>query len=203
MNRLLWFYYVLQSTYSDLNIECTLYQNIVGKEDGFISLQIQGCCKVGFKCTETIYARPPVKQECSLVCCSMTHSCPYVLWLEGISYFQDAFVWFYQRLNSGNSLPGPSGYCEEISKKHIWFSTTKSPLKKSRLRVSKLYREVQPLNLKYGTVQMLLNRSARFMKLFNLVIENMALFKCSWPAPRGSWQRFNLAIENMERFKYV
>ena len=42
---------------------------------------------------------------------------------------------------------------------------------------SKLYREVQPLNWKYGTVQMLLNRPARFMKLFNLAIENMERFK--------------------------
>ena len=99
--------------------------------------------------------------------------------------------------------PGPSNYCEKISKKHVWFSTTKNPLKKARLRVSKLYREVQPLNWKYGEVQMLLNRSVRFMKLFNLLIENMAPFKCSWTASRGSWQRFNLAIENMERFKYV
>ena len=69
----------------------------------------------------------------------------------------------------------------------IYFSTTKNPLKKAGSRVSKFYREVQPLYWKYGTVQMLLNRSAQFMEMFNLLIENMALFKCSWTTPCGSW----------------
>ena len=36
---------------------------------------------------------------------------------------------------------------------------------------------------------------------FNITIENMAKFKCSWTMLPGSWQRFNLAIENMARFK--
>ena len=71
------------------------------------------------------------------------------------------------------------------------------------LHGSKLHREVQPCNCKYGKVQMLLNRAARFMTRLNLAIENIARFKCSLTVQRGSWQRFNLAIKNMARFKYV
>ena len=40
-----------------------------------------------------------------------------------------------------------------------------------------------------------------FIERFNLSIENMALFKCFWTAPRGSLKRFNLLIENMALFK--
>ena len=35
---------------------------------------------------------------------------------------------------------------ENFQKKHIRFSRTKNPLKKARLRISKLHREVQPCN---------------------------------------------------------
>ena len=68
---------------------------------------------------------------------------------------------------------------------------------------SKLHREVQPCNWKYGNVQILLNRATWFMARLNLVIESMAWFKWFWTVPRGSWQWFNLVFENMARFKYV
>ena len=47
----------------------------------------------------------------------------------------------------------------------------------------------------YCTVQ-------NYIERFNLAIENMARFKCSWTMPRGSLQWFNLAIENIARFKW-
>ena len=73
------------------------------------------------------------------------------------------------------------------------------------LHCSKLYRDVQPLNWKYGTIQMLLNLSARFMKLFNILIENMALFKYvqDYLAARSKIKKkFNeiLVVENQTCF---